>query len=154
MKNVIQSLAIIAMLLLFCLADSCAQDQPKVSIIGIATGTADFNRQNLQATVGLGIWTKYGGLVLQGKQFAEDLTVNGTKLPLWSKELMLAYYGRIPVAQGFMVMPYVAAGRKYTEAGAQFMFQANDELMVGLSAGHSVRAGQMLGLSFIANFSK
>lgn len=141
------------MLLLFCLADSCAQDQPKFSLIGIATGTVDFKAGNLQQTVGLGVWTRYGGLMIMGKQFPEDLRVNETTIPAITKKLMIGYYGRIVLARRFMFSPYGAIGKGYSEAGMQVMYLINPEVMAGFSAGSSKRAGNMIGLSFMLNFS-
>ena len=154
MKNVYQSIIIILMLLLFCLADSFGQyEEPPVTVIGMAAGTADFKAGNLQATVGIGLWSKYGGLILQGKKFAEDAPVGNVKLPIWTNKIALAYYGRIVIAKRYICSPYVSIGKGYSEAGMQLMFRANDKLLAGFTAGASERAGRMAGISFMFNFS-
>lgn len=143
--------AILALLILLCCADTFAQ---RLQVIGVANGTADFKAGNLQQTVGLGVWSKYGGLVLLGKRFAEDAQVGTRKLPVWANATALAYYGRIALGENVLLTPYVAGGRRYSEAGINALFRINHDMMAGLNASRSARAGTMAGFTVFLQFSK
>lgn len=125
------------------------REKEPLKLAATVGGAIVHNRPYMHQYIGVGVWTKKGGLFVTCRQFTEDaadvFTSEVRTIPV------LNYYGRVLIKDVVLASPFVGLGNSYFEIGMQLHYRVQPQLMMGLTTA-ATNKNPYYGLAAIVQF--